>query len=153
MADPPKIKIRQVVVCDDIRREINGKEILIGVYNAGIVVPNFPTAMALSFWIQFTSDSPADNLPLDIRLMGDGDLQFIHLQAGIKVDRVGLGSIGIGPLPVMLQVPTNLRLQIKQSGSDWETVEEIKADKGPVSTLATFMAQQAPVSSRTRERT
>jgi len=34
--------IRNALVCDDARREMNGKSILIGVYNDVIVLPQFP---------------------------------------------------------------------------------------------------------------
>jgi hypothetical protein len=132
MVDVPQIKVRQVVVCDDIRREFNGKEILIGVYGSDIVVSNFPSPLNLSFWVQFTAPEVAPEIPLEVRLMGDDELQFILLKAVIRIDRAGKGAIAIGPLPTFLQVPTNLRLQIKQKNTEWETVEEIKVDKGPV---------------------
>jgi hypothetical protein len=44
----PLITVKHVVVCDDIRREDNGKEILIGVYSGGIIVPQFPVPLALA---------------------------------------------------------------------------------------------------------
>jgi hypothetical protein len=37
-----KIKIRSVILCDDARQEMNGKEILIGVYNDIIIFSKFP---------------------------------------------------------------------------------------------------------------
>jgi hypothetical protein len=130
MADVPKLKVLQVVVCDEIRREITGKDFLIGVYSAGVVVPSFPAQLVLSFWIQFSADGVADSLPLEIKLMGDGDLTFVHLQAILRIERIGLGAIGIGPLPVILQIPTALRLQLKQEGGDWVTVQEVAVEKG-----------------------
>ena len=38
-----------VLICDDIRLEVNGKQILIGTYNEIMVVPNFPANVTLSF--------------------------------------------------------------------------------------------------------
>jgi hypothetical protein len=40
-----RAKIRSVILCDDIRREDNGKEILIGVYNGVILFPKFPAVL------------------------------------------------------------------------------------------------------------
>jgi hypothetical protein len=40
-------KILSVMVCDDIRFETNGKEIIIGVYNNTIIVPSLPTVFPL----------------------------------------------------------------------------------------------------------
>ena len=42
-------KINSVIICDDIRTEVSGKLILIGIYSDYIVVPNFPLALRLSF--------------------------------------------------------------------------------------------------------
>lgn len=46
------LEIREVLVCDDIRREDNGKAILIGVYTGDMVFSNFPVNVRLSFWLQ-----------------------------------------------------------------------------------------------------
>jgi hypothetical protein len=43
-----ELKIISVLICDDVRREENGKEILIGVYSGDIIVTRFPAAMALT---------------------------------------------------------------------------------------------------------
>jgi hypothetical protein len=44
--------IEGVLLCDDIRREVNGKAILIGVYSGDIIVPTVPTSLGLSLWLQ-----------------------------------------------------------------------------------------------------
>lgn len=45
-----KLKIRHVIVCDDVRQEISGKEILIGVYNDILIFPGFPALMESLFF-------------------------------------------------------------------------------------------------------
>jgi hypothetical protein len=40
-----EFRIVSMLVCDDIRREFNGKEILIGVYNNVIIFPSFPASL------------------------------------------------------------------------------------------------------------
>jgi hypothetical protein len=44
-----------VLICDDVRKEISNKEILIGVYSGNIHVPTLPAALLLSFWLEMTS--------------------------------------------------------------------------------------------------
>jgi hypothetical protein len=39
------VRVTSFIVCDDARREFNGKEILIGVYNNVIIFPSFPSVM------------------------------------------------------------------------------------------------------------
>src|SRR5262249_52639797 len=37
-----KYKVCSVIVCEDVRQEVSGKEILIGVYNDSIILSTFP---------------------------------------------------------------------------------------------------------------
>jgi|SRR5208282_3942853 len=39
------VRVSSFIVCDDVRREYNGKEILIGVYNNVIIFPALPSVM------------------------------------------------------------------------------------------------------------
>src|SRR5271166_1271127 len=51
MTKTASINISQAIACDDIRQEINGKHILIGVYSGNLGVPSFPNVIALGFWV------------------------------------------------------------------------------------------------------
>jgi hypothetical protein len=52
----PDVNLRvtpfNVVFCDDIRREVSGKEILIGAYSGDIVVPSVPSVLQIAMWVQ-----------------------------------------------------------------------------------------------------
>lgn len=61
------------IFCDDIRREDNGKLLLIGVYPEGITIAGFPASFPMSFWLRLTG------LPL-----GDGVLRFRMLINGVS---------------------------------------------------------------------
>jgi len=61
--------------------------------------------------------------------MGGDDVKFAEIHAKVSLLRVGLGAIAIGPIPLMLQVPTVLAVQMKQENQDWITIEEIPVDK------------------------
>lgn len=49
----PSIALVHAIVCDDIRREDNGKFILIGVYPELILLNRIPAQITLSLWLQF----------------------------------------------------------------------------------------------------
>ncbi len=54
---PRDYKIKSVLICDDVRQEISGKEILIGVYNDVIVFTDIPTIIPkLAFRIAVSSE-------------------------------------------------------------------------------------------------
>lgn len=47
------ITLSHTIICDDIRREDNGKFILIGVYPEMIMLNMLPAQLILSIWMQF----------------------------------------------------------------------------------------------------
>ena len=51
-----------VIVCDDIRKEINRKRTIVGAYSSDIIVDRFPASFPISFYLHFlpTSDDPVD---------------------------------------------------------------------------------------------
>jgi hypothetical protein len=50
--------IGAIIVCDDIRKEINGKDILIGVYGGDILVSGTPFVLVLGIWFEYFSSKP-----------------------------------------------------------------------------------------------
>ena len=45
------LRIENVLVCDDIRTEDNGKALIIGVYTGSISPRKFPAKLKLSYWL------------------------------------------------------------------------------------------------------
>jgi hypothetical protein len=131
MSESPKLEVKSVVVCDLVRREDNGKEILIGVYPAGVLVPQFPAQVVLTYWIHFKGIG-AGNLSVEFQLVSADEAKFAELRANLNLKKPGYASMAIGPFAVNLQIPTSLRLQMKQGEQDWETIEEVAIEKGVV---------------------
>ena len=48
----PRVTPFNVVFCDDVRREVSGKDILVGAYSGDITVQSVPTTIGIAFWIQ-----------------------------------------------------------------------------------------------------
>lgn len=65
-----KFNLKQVVVCDDIRREDSGKFILIGVYPEGIALPKIPETLFLSLWLDFQLKLIQETT-LEVKITGD----------------------------------------------------------------------------------
>jgi hypothetical protein len=66
-----KFTVEAVVVCDDVRKEITSKDILIGAYGGGILVPSLPTVIPIAVWIELTPEN-AGRLDVDLRLVMPG---------------------------------------------------------------------------------
>ena len=60
---PASLHVSSCIICDDVRTEIDGKQILIGVYPVGISLPQVP-------WHAFGS------LRLSVIWSGDGQIDF-----------------------------------------------------------------------------
>lgn len=62
------ITARYVLVCDDVRREDNGKIIILGLYLPDMAVPQLPTILpTLTFFCNLDSDRPG-NFRMGVRL-------------------------------------------------------------------------------------
>lgn len=55
---PREPEIETVLVCDDVRREQNGKDILIGVYGGDIAIPTLPSPQNFVFWLLLKAQEP-----------------------------------------------------------------------------------------------
>src|SRR5687768_8551281 len=75
------VKATSVVICDDIRREENGKEILIGVYANLMVFPTLPIIMgSFATRIEFKSElRVAEDLTVELR---DPDANTVFSMSG-----------------------------------------------------------------------
>lgn len=76
-------KIVNAVFCDDARKELSGKSILIGVYDDTIMTQTFPINLKLCMWFSFQVLRIGE-ISIEIRVrslrkkdMGSGNLQII----------------------------------------------------------------------------
>ena len=69
-APPPK-KIEYAIVCDDVRREDNGKFIIIGAYGSDIRVSSIPANLRFSLLVAVRSEIEHQTL-VSVRVNQDG---------------------------------------------------------------------------------
>lgn len=73
MATSTSMRINAVIICDDIRKEANGKAILIGVFAADILVFKLPATIGLSFWFDCFTKEHANEFEAKITLTNKSD--------------------------------------------------------------------------------
>jgi hypothetical protein len=49
--------IDSILICDDIRKEVSGKDILVGVYSGDIIVHSVPFTLVLAVWFEYIPGS------------------------------------------------------------------------------------------------
>jgi hypothetical protein len=112
------ISIKNFVLCDDVRKEISQKDILIGVYGSGIILPFFPVNMLMAFW--------AELLPSDIgvhecafKFEFPGNEEPLLVPVALEVQRVETSTIAASGLPLSFQRDGELVIYFRDREDDW----------------------------------
>ena|ERR1700733_4642203 len=122
--------IRNVIVCDDIRREDNGKLILIGVYSDQILIDSFPAVLTFTIYCEIMPDS-LEPIILNARVyFGKKSKTNVPLQ--MRLDII-LNKLGV--IPVVLPKTSfsatqegTYHVDISFEGSKWVTLVEKSID-------------------------
>ena len=139
------IKPLHIIFCDDIRREDNGKDILIGVYSGNFVISQLPNPVTISVWVVFERpEFIGIKIPMEFRLldasanraMGYGTLE-LDLKQPAKT-----GVLALRGLSMMLSHPGDYLFQLKQYDEPWETVGTLTVEVGsPITGAASVPSQ------------
>ena len=123
------LQIHYGLVCDEVRREDNGKLILIGVYGTNIQLSEATAHLALTCVLLATA-SEAREIDIEFEALFNG-AKVSGGGGGITVSREGDSIIGLPPILFSNLTPGgNVEFRIKQDGSDWKTVRSIPVDGG-----------------------
>ena len=120
------LEIKSAVACDDIRQEVNGKFLLIGVYGAEIAVPQLPVDFVLSYWILVIPKDLMEHV-LELRLINEANVVLIGGKFQFKARDLKPGLMPFSGMVFQAQSEGVIRFQLRESGVDeaWETVHEI----------------------------
>ena len=117
------MKFLNLVICDQVRQEVNGKLIIIGVYPYNIELSAFPHRIALSMWMQIAADWK-DSRKLDIRIRDEDGVDRVRGEVSIEPPGDdGLYSMIFPPSPIQLIGPTTLLFQFREAGKKWKTLK------------------------------
>jgi hypothetical protein len=107
------LEISFAIVCDDVRREDNGKLILIGVYGENIVLPQIPAPMVLCVVLFIETKE-------EFRTQGTFRARMedqILAEAPINLDyKKGKGIVSYSGIPVAIQKAGNLTFELEVQG-------------------------------------
>jgi hypothetical protein len=112
------------IVCDDVRREISGKDILIGVYQGAILVPRFPVNLLLSLWVPLQCNKPG-SYPLQFRVVGPHEVQYVSGVIPTIFQTKESGSVTVAGAPVPIQLAGEIDFQLLEPGGEWQSVRKM----------------------------
>jgi hypothetical protein len=118
----PKLTVINALACDDVRKEVTGKDILIGVYQGGgVLVPKFPADINLTFYVQW---EPADagEAKAEMRVVTGEEAVLLEGEVTVKAVRKAASSFHFGPMAIPVLGPASFSLQFRQDTKVWQTL-------------------------------
>jgi hypothetical protein len=120
--------ITAVIVCDSVRREVSGKELLIGVYSGNVVSPSFPVVIELAFWFEADIRETGEQ-DVDIRIVVPGEVAPLEMRFHIVTVAPGPFSLSTPNLQIPLVDAGELRIELKE-GDEWTVVKRRLIQRG-----------------------
>ncbi|MFO1113035.1 MAG: hypothetical protein U1E38_01205 [Rhodospirillales bacterium] len=118
------LSLRYGIVCEDIRREDNGKLILIGVFARDIGISNFPASLVLALCVSMEVDEPGD-FEIEFQFLFRDEIS-IQGKTSITINDPGLGMIVIPRFPIEnITGEGGISFRFRQAGSEWQTVASL----------------------------
>jgi len=128
------------IICDQTRREDNGKLLIIGVYGASVLLNSFPATIALSV-IAKVRPTKLGIHELEFRVLAS-DEEVATGEATMDLQNTNSAFVGIPPLPITIARPGLLKWEMREKGQHWAVLGEILAEQNP----ATSSTAAAPPS-------
>ncbi|HMB11451.1 hypothetical protein [Saliniramus sp.] len=118
-AEIPAFRLINAVFCEDIRREDNGKDMLLGVYGGDIVIARCPIRVGVSLWLQYVSaPAKAGETGIHLRLRFEGHDEPVS-QIGLPFMEEGETTLALRGMPVAINGSGVLLLEYCLPGQDW----------------------------------
>ncbi|WP_135507511.1 DUF6941 family protein [Roseovarius aestuariivivens] len=115
----------EAIFCDDIRREDNGKLLIIGAYGGNIIVNKLPVQLRLSIWIRAT-DLPESPSPGLIKISVNAE-QVHQIDISDRAqDDTGLTQFLLIGVPIDLEAPSRITVELKIDDDKTERRAEIE---------------------------
>ncbi len=128
---PPSKKIEYAIVCDDVRREDNGKLIIIGAYASDIGLSSKSANLRLSLLVAVRSETEHQTL-VTARVMQDGKPIF-EPKGGVKIRMPAkdIAMFSFGSIPVAIEAGKMLDFQVRFDQGRYRSACKIQVREQP----------------------
>jgi len=121
--------VQNLLFCDDVRTEVSGKDIAIGIYSGYIIVPQIPMLMpmlCLRMELFFAGERIEK---FGVRVVDPQGSQMMENSADVNfTDWTRPGHVIIGMQGLIFGVPGNYSFQVN-FGSEWLEVRTLRVEK------------------------
>jgi hypothetical protein len=128
----PTVKV--ALLCDDVRREITGKEIIIGVFSDQINVVSFPITIILTLYMRVIFSNSNTKYPIEFRAINASGNQLVPVAKTVldSLNATQTSTAVLGPVPLHIQAPGAISFQWRLENREWTTITIL--DVAPVPT-------------------
>jgi len=125
VAEAP-LAIRTVILCDDVRREDNGKFLLIGVYSKDIGFASLPANFTITFWME-VDYLATGTFGLRFRaLHRPSGRELFNLEGQAEIPTAERGnSLILGKIPVLVPGEGEIELQMSIDEGEWTLLKSL----------------------------
>ena len=125
MTKESKISIRGAILCDDVRKEDNGKILLIGVYSSDILVRQFPFKKNLCLWLHGPAERGEYKIQVRVSVTAEDNSEARQeVKQEIEVEfqpkenaEISISLLGV---PLAIQEQGHVIIDVKHAGlDDW----------------------------------
>jgi len=134
-AEPPArsdtLETTAAIICDNVRHEVTGKQILIGVYTGTILVPSFPAALTLALWLE-QEPRRTGTVPFSVRLATDRGTVLFSAEMEFEILAAEEpATLVFGGIRVPLTDPCALHVEVREGDAAWRTVKRKRVARRP----------------------
>jgi hypothetical protein len=116
------LKIRSALLCDLIRTEDTGKQILIGVYTGSVIFKAQPGMLLPSFWIEFIPPSQNASFEVEIKIEAPGLKKPQTATAKGTIEPRKPVVLAFTASPLEITQSGFLKLSMRPKGGRWQNV-------------------------------
>jgi hypothetical protein len=140
-----RVRAVAALLCDDVRREVSGKEILIGVLTDNVYVAGIPANLIVTLYIRvmFARNEPSN---IKFKVLAPSGIQItpeVSFQFPGPPDTESVTSIVVSGMNFQVQMEGRYEFQWQPPEQEWETVASLRIRKGVFPPLG---VSQTPVS-------
>jgi hypothetical protein len=135
VADVPVLET--VLLCDDVRREVTGKDIIIGVFGEELTTAQMPLMLMINLYMRVRFPKPNTNYQIEFRVIGPSEVPLTPAVKSMlrSADEKSpqISTVSLGGIPLQVQSPGLIQFQWKTKGSeDWSTIARLEVKQGAV---------------------
>ena len=125
-----KNQIGAVIICEDVRTELNGKQILIGVFSSDIIANN-KGALNIAVWAEYTPRATGSDSVHFRYLVNNKQVAGVRLNISVQEANKIVG-IATPTLPVQINDVGFLVIEMSSDGKTWLEVKKKEIKIAPI---------------------